>query len=216
MMELTINGTRTDLELAGVETFLQLIEHIERTVVVPPSVITKIVLNGEELDQGQEIGLGAFAISEIATLEIESSNQVELAHQALTDSQEYLPVVSSVLEEAAKTIREGKVDQGLHEASEALGIISDFGQVLEGIRIAFMIDLTQVRVDDYTLLDKLNDLGRLAREILDAAGSEEWVQFADLMEYELSPLLYEWMAVIPSLIQLLPEMEHSSDVDGVD
>lgn len=209
VMELTVDGVEVPFDSAGIVTFKDLIDHMEKVHVVLPRVITRVVLNGEEIDEGQEVGLGGFSVNEIVSLAIESADQLHLAHESLTDAQEYLPAISDILEAASRMIRSGNVDEGLQTTSEALRIIGDFGQVLEAIRITFQIDYSKVRIDDLTLLDKLNDLGNFARQILRAAEKEDWTAFADIMEYELSPLLYEWMAVIPSLIELLPNTEDS-------
>jgi len=203
-MEITIDGKAVSIDTGSISTFSDLIHHIEETHVVSPDVITRIVLNESELDQGQEIGLGGFPVTDIDSLVISTANTLELAHESLSDSQEYLPALAQILEESAATIREGNIREGLQQASEALEIISSFGEVLDSIRGAFHIDFAQVRIDDFTLLDKLLDLNRHAGEVLKAVQDEEWTHFADLIEYELSPLLYEWMAVIPELVKLLP------------
>ncbi len=206
-MELFIDGQKAAIETEGLSTFKDLMEYIESEIVKFPKVVTQVTLNEEVLDQGQEIGLGGFPISDITTLELESADSLYLAYESLEDAQEYLPALSSVLENAAKTIRKGDIQQGLRDASAALEIISAFGEVLDGLRGAFRVDFSMVRIDDLSLLDKLNQLNRLAGDVLKAVQEQNWTMFADLIEYELSPLLYEWMAVIPELIKLLPERE---------
>lgn len=206
-MEIVIDGKAREIETEGISTFKDLMEHIQSDVVKHPSIITRVIVNEEELDEGQEIGLGEFPISDILKMSIHTADKLDLAHEALTDAQDYLPVLSEALEKAAGRIRAGEIREGLQEASQALEVISAFGEVLEGIRGAFRIDFSMVRIDDLSLLDKLNQLNKYAQEVLDAVQKEDWTLFADLIEYELSPLLYEWMAVIPEIIKLLPERE---------
>lgn len=214
LMELTIDGESVAIDAKGISTLRDLVVHIELNLVKPPRVITRMVLNGEELDEAQEIGLGGFSIEEIETLSVETADKQELAYQALDDAQEYLPQLSALLEQSAKMIREGDTAQGLTLASEALDVISAFGDVLEGIRATFRLDFAEVKIDEFNMLDKLKDLGKLAQEILKAAQDENWTLFADLTEYELSPLLYEWMAVIPSLVAMLPSQDNSEADSG--
>jgi len=206
-MEIIINGESREIEAEGLSTFKDLMVHLQNCVVQQPSVITRVFVNEEEIDEGQEIGLGEFPISDIAKLSIQTADKLDLAHEALEDAQEYLPALSSVLEGAAAKIRGGDIHGGLQDASQALEIVGAFGEVLDGIRGAFRIDFSMVRIDDLNLLDKLNQLNRYAQETLDAVQKQNWTLFADLIEYELSPLLYEWMAVIPEIVKLLPERE---------
>ncbi|MCX6644826.1 MAG: hypothetical protein NTY09_00490, partial [bacterium] len=150
------------------------------------------------------IGFGNFSINEILSLALETDNTTTLAYDSLCDAQDYLPELSGVLENAAKLIREGNIQAGLLNGSQALEVVSAFGQILDSIRGAFQIDFSKVRIDDIILLDKLNQLNQYANDVLKATQDEDWTLFADLIEYELSPLLYEWMAVIPELVKLLP------------
>jgi hypothetical protein len=203
-MEIIIDGEPRELALGEIATFGELMEFIQNEVVIFPNVVTRVILNEEELDEGQEIGFGKFSISEILSLALETDNTTTLAYDSLFDAQDYLPELSGILENAAKLIREGKIQAGLLNASQALEVVSAFGQVLDSIRGAFQIDFSKIRIDEIILLDKLNQLNQYANDVLKATQDENWTLFADLIEYELSPLLYEWMAVIPELVKLLP------------
>jgi hypothetical protein len=203
-MEILLDGVSKSIDTKDSINLEELLRLLERDFIDKSRVITRIVVNEELLDEGQEVGLGAFPLSEIASLALETADTAGLACEALQDAQEYLPTLSAILEQSAARIREGNVREGLKETSEALEVIGAFGEVLEGIRGAFRIDFGKVKIEEFSLLDKLNELGRLAKAILAAAKEENWTLLADLLEYELSPLLYEWMAVIPDLVSLLP------------
>jgi hypothetical protein len=204
-MELTINGKQVPVETGDITTFKELMDRVQSEHVGFPNVITRVFLNEQEIDHGQEIGLGAFPVDDVESLKLMTADRLELAYEAMRDSQVYLPELSAVLEDAARAIRGGDVSTGLKAASEALEYISQFGEVLNGIRTVFQIDFAQVRIDDVTLLDKLLQLNTHASDVLKAIHDENWSHFADLIEYEISPLLYEWMAVIPELVKLLPD-----------
>jgi len=212
-MEVTIDGEKVIVQTEGIKAFGDLLTHVEGNFVIFPRVVTRIFLNEDELDESQEVGLGAFTLDGIASLELHTADRLDLAHEALEDSQNYLPELSGILEEAARTIREGNVNDGVMAASQALEYISAFGQILEGLRATFQIDFSQVKIDDYTLLDKLLELNTFAEKILKAVKEQNWTLFADMLEYEISPLLYQWMAVVPELIKLLPDPEPEQEVE---
>ena len=209
-MEVVIDGQSKSIDVTGIGTFNELLAHIERDCIGGGRVIVRVLLNGEELDEGQTVGLGAFPVKDITSISVETADTLELAGEALQDALEYLPAISMILEQSARKIREGDVRAGLQETSEALGVIEAFGEVLDGIRGAFRIDFSKVKIDDGTLLEKLHELGKHAQNILKATKEEDWTLLADLIEYELSPLLYEWMAVVPELVSMLPGSRESS------
>ena len=204
-MEILIDGVSKTVDTCGIDSFHDLLKCLEKDHVEKSKVITRIILNDEDLDEGQEVGLGAFPVAEILSLSIETCDTLSLASDALDDALDYLPTLSNILENSARKIREGQVREGLQNISEALDVVSAFGEVLDGIRGAFRIDYSKVRIDDFSLLDKLNELSTQAQRILKAAKDEDWTLLADLVEYELSPLIYEWIAIIPELVSLLPE-----------
>jgi hypothetical protein len=208
IMEISIDGVARNLETDGLVTFKDLVTHLERNIIDKSRIITKICLNDEELEEEQEIGLGAFPISEILMMAIETEDTADLAAQALGDALEYLPTISSVLEESARLIREGDVRNGLVNISDAIQVIGAFVEVLEGLRGAFQIDFAKVKIDDDSnLLEKMGDLAKHSQAIFEASKKEDWVLLGDIAEYELSPLLYEWMAIIPELVKLIPVSE---------
>lgn len=210
-MKVLIDGQEKIIATDGLSTVLDLLMHIEINVIGKSRVITRVRMNEEELDEGQQIGLGAFPISDVSSLEIETHNSLQLGYEALEDAQEYLPALSTVLEEAAKQIRQGFVAEGLQNASQALELISVFGEVLDSIRSAFQIDYSKIKIDEETLQDKFNELGTLANGILQSAKNHDWTLFADLIEYELSPLLFQWMELIPEVISRLPDPHDGSE-----
>ncbi len=207
-MEIIVNGESRELTTEGIDTFKELMDRIESDLVVYPDVVTRVFLNEEELDEGQEIGFGNSRLDDIASLALETANSLALTYQSLSDAQDYLPKLSEIFENSAKLIRGGNLQEGLYDASQALDVIAAFSQILDSIRTAFQMDFSKVIIDEINLLDKLNKLNRYANEVLEATKDENWTLFADLIEYELSPLLYEWMAVIPELVKLLPEPEN--------
>jgi hypothetical protein len=209
-MEVVIDGQSKSIDVTGIGTLNELLARIERDCIGGGRVIVRVLLNEEELDEGQTVGLGAFPVKDITSISVETADTLELAGEALQDALEYLPAISMILEQSARKIREGDVRAGLQETSEALGVIEAFGEVLDGIRGAFRIDFSKVKIDDGTLLEKLHELGKHAQNILKATKEEDWTLLADLIEYELSPLLYEWMAVVPELVSMLPGSRESS------
>lgn len=206
-MIILVDGKPASLDTETIATLKDLIGAIERELIPASRVITRITLNEEELDESQEIGLGAFPLKDIVSLSVETADTSDLAVTALEDAIEYLPQVSAMLEDCAARIREGELMSGLSDVSETLEIVSAFTEILDSMRNLFQIDFGKIEIDDTSLLEKLRELDTLARAILDSAKKEDWVLMADQLEYELSPLLYEWMAVIPELIALIPEPE---------
>ena len=209
-MKIWIDGKSRPIDTTNIRNVEELLSYVEKECIEPRRIITRVILNDVVLDEGQKIGLGAFPIGDVVSLSVETDDSLKLAYDMLEEAQEYLPLLSMLLEEAAARIREGELREGLQEAGDAIEFIEAFIVVLNSIREAFKIDFSKLQYEEFTALDKERELSDISKKILDAAQNQDWTLFADLMEYELSPLLYEWMAIIPELVSLLPELEEEN------
>jgi hypothetical protein len=203
-MSVVVDGVNHDLDVSDTATFAELIRKIELELVPKGRVITHIILNEEFLSEEQEELYAAFGLRDIASLEIGTEEPVKLAMTSLNDTLEYLPQLAGAFENISQKIRSGDYLRGLELLQENVQLVQSFNQLIDGIRQVLMIDLYQIQLDDdegssFAVLN--NRLKEIAGEILKAAESENWSELADLLEYELSPLLYRYMGAIPFVIE---------------
>jgi hypothetical protein len=204
-MHITIDGIEVVLPGDAPSDFKSLMKFLEAEHVPPGRVVTVLRVNDEFLSGEQEIAFGARSLSDIETLEIETSPADDLAVEALMDFQDYLPRLSEQFERCAKEFRGGDQRKGFQLFSTSIEFISAFMDILDDIRKVFLIDYAKIRCGDKTMMDLNLKMHALAKEILEASEKTDWSLLADLLDYELSPLLYEWMAEIPELIKGIEE-----------
>ena len=206
VINVKVDETTCKLDTNDVETFKELIRKVELELVPKGRVLTHIYLNGEFLTSEQEELYSGFGIQDITSLEIKTAEPIELALVSLNDTLEYLPELSGSFEKAAKFIRRGDYHAGLALLDESLDLVQSFNVLLDGIRKVLMIDFFQIKLDpdEGESIAILNQrLSELANEILEAAKSELWLELADLLEYELSPLLYRYLGAMPYIIEAI-------------
>ena len=117
------------------------------------------------------------------------------------DYQDYLPKISEQFEKCAKEFRGGDRQKAFRLFSSSVEFISAFLDILNNIRQIFLIDYAKIKCGDKTMMDLNLRMHSLANEIFQASEGTDWTHLADLLDFELSPLLYEWMAEIPELIK---------------
>lgn len=204
-MKITIDVVEVILSGAAPVDFKSLLEHLEGRHIPPGRYVTVLKLNDEFITQEQEIGFGTHPVSEIETLEIQTSPADDIALETLMDYQDYLPKLSEQFERCAKEFRGGDQRKGFMLFNTSIEFISMFINILDNIRKTFLIDYSTIKCGDKTMMDLNLRMNELAKEILDASEKTDWTQLADLLDYELSPLLYEWMAEIPELMKVVEE-----------
>jgi hypothetical protein len=199
-----IDSIEHDLDISDVGNFGEMMRKIELELVPDGRVVTTVFLNDEALSEEQEELYAGFGLDDIASLRLTTEEPVQLALKSLNDTIDYLPVLADSFEKTAKQIRSGDLLKGMELLRESLELIQSFNLLIDGIRKVLMIDFYQIKLesDEGDNFANLNlRLKELADQILVAAQSEEWLDLADLLEYEFSPLLYRYLGAIPFLVE---------------
>ena len=212
-MEITVDGHTHDLKVDDVSNFKDLMKKIELELVPQGKVLTHIYLNGEYLSEEQENLYESFGIEDITILDVKTEEPVKLALSSLNDTLDYLPELAGSFEKTAVKIRSGDYATGLEYLNESLGLIQNFNQLIDGIRQVLMVDFFQIKLEDdegENFASLNNSLQNIAKEILTAAEAQNWTELADLLEYELSPLLYRYLGAMPFIIEAVNKTDKSN------
>lgn len=204
ILEVMIDGIEHDIDINDVGNFKEMMRKIELELVPEGRVVTTIFLNDEALSEEQEELYAGFGLEDIASLRIATEEPVQLALRSLNDTIDYLPILADSFEKTAKQIRRGDLLKGMELLQESLELIQSFNLLIDGVRKVLMIDFYQIKLesDEGDNFANLNfKLKELADQILIAAQAEEWLDLADLLEYEFSPLLYRYLGAIPYLVE---------------
>ena len=213
-LRVQIDNQPADINLEGIASFGELMARIEKETIPEGRVVTSVVLNEEALSLEQEELLHGFAVAEIGSLSLETAEPKVLALESLIHAGEYLPDLAAGLETIPTLLRAGRTADGLQRLETAFDIIQHFLSMLEGVRSVLKLDFTQVSIDavDAGSLAALHAklMGSL-KEVNAAAEQEDWSHAGEIAGFELSPLMYQFMAVMPSLLEQViertPELE---------
>lgn len=212
----------------GLETFDELVAWIEGKQLPGGHVLTRILLDGSELDEQAESEAGRRPLSEIGVVEFHSARTLDLARDGLEDALDLLPALSEDLAETAGELRAGDPRVGLEMLYECTGILDWYVSLLSAI------DQLYIRagqpLDDYeadgaadgglgaaeglhnfdggleeSSLRGLQSFASIENfrqklvEIEAAEAKQDLLLLADLLEYELAPLVKLWERELPAL-----------------
>jgi hypothetical protein len=207
----------------GITSFGQLIDYVEDERIPPGHVITRIVVDGEEWDEEAERKRAEQAVGGLQIVEFFSARTLDLAREGLEEATQLLPALHQDLGEAAALLRSQGVQDGLAILYECIGVIDWYVNLVTAVDIIF----TQVN-PDFRYGDGLADLGSESPEedlaTLGGAGSHErtfasidnlrekllameeaqqnndLLLLADLIEYEVRPIVQIWSQEAPQLL----------------
>jgi len=210
----------------SVETLLDVIDYMEQRGGLPDGhVIKHIILDGEDLDEEAEQQNLGKPVQDIDLLEFHSARPVDIALEGLSAATQLLPSLAEDLATVATDLRSGKVQDGLLKFSVCADIINWYTSLISPLDIIFsQIDPSfRLRVDlgDEDEQSPEADLGRVVKDesvemrtfasvenlrqkLMDverAQRNADTLLLADLVEYEVLPIVNIWVEEVPLLLK---------------
>lgn len=212
----------------GLETFDDLVAWVERSQLPGGHVLTRILLDGAELDEQGEVDAAPRPLSGIGMVEFHSARTLDLARDGLEDALDLLPALCEDLAETAGELRAGDPRVGLEMLYECTGILDWYvsllsaidqlyiraGQPLDdyegdgaaegGLGAAEGLRNFDGAADDHGLrgLQSFSSIENFRRKLIEieaAESKQDLLLLADLLEYELAPLVKLWERELPAL-----------------
>ncbi len=215
------------VEVPGDLTCLrEVIDFVEEHRLKAGEVLTRILLNGEELDEEQEMLQSAVSVGGIELLELHSARTLDLAREGLEDAAQLLPSLVEDMPQVAAELRGGNVREGLEMFSACVEVISWYVSLVSAVDIIFRrndpsfrldpaaghsaddlspeADFTELAADDGPELKTFASIENLRQKLLDveqAQNNNDTLLIADLVEYELMPIVQIWSGEVPVLLR---------------
>lgn len=206
-------------------TFDELVNYIENERVPSGHVLTRIVVDGSELDEEGEEGNAGRPLGEFGVVEFHSARTVDLAREGLGDAIELLPALASDLSSIAAELRGGDVPDGLEMFYECIAVLDWYVSLIAALDTLFSQHDPSFRVD-HTLLSTDDDLApegdmtgltisegpelrsfaaveNLRQKLVEierAQQNNDILLLADLLEYEVQPIVRIWAGEAPVLL----------------
>jgi hypothetical protein len=221
-MKVSLNGQACEIP-PGVASFGDLVFFVEQQRLPPGEVLTTISVDGAELDELQEQAYGPRPCGELERVDFFSAPPLELAREGLVDAGELLPSLAADLPGVAEALRSGRVAEGLEMFDPCLEVVSWYVSLLSALDAllgrhdpSFRIDPASARdADDLVpevdaaLLDgaelrSFASIENLRQKLVDielAQGQNDHLLLADLLEYELLPIVQIWASETTLLLR---------------
>lgn len=224
MFQLKIDGQQSQvkLEVSGLSDFGEVMEKLSREILASKSVITQVRLNGKELPAEVQGEYYPLPLEEIETIEIETAHPRHLAYQNLLSATGYLELLSFGLEKVAGLLRAGEDAEANTLYAQCLEGLRWLVRIIDGTRQLLHLfpaepvperrpsddegksrDISGCGEGEKGFCSRLASLASqlhgMADEILLAQFDKDWIMLADLLEYQLAPLLKEFKGVLLNL-----------------
>ncbi len=188
-----IDGRQSDLQVANFSNLEEILVNVMGDNDMENRIVTDVLVNEEQFTeiyphQAEDIGSDF-----IQRVEVRS---VPIGDMAIDISEEMYKVVQIMVhgsKQVARLFRQANDTEGLELLQDLLDVTRDFLSMVDALRKQFNIDASS-DVEENT-----QKLSSLITELTEVLENEDWVLFADLLEYEFLPSCENWKQIIQVL-----------------
>ncbi|VAX15321.1 hypothetical protein MNBD_NITROSPINAE03-574, partial [hydrothermal vent metagenome] len=144
--------------------------------------------------------IGETPISEIRTVSFNTAKDpAEKVVDLLKKMGAYLEGFSAGVCEVADQFRMGSPEEASRILLQAIEGIGSFIELLSAVRLVTGSELSDLSYENKSLKEREEKLLDITKKIQASQEEKDWITIADLLEYELGPLMTEWKEMIPLL-----------------
>ncbi len=188
-----IDGRQSDLQVSNFSNLEEILVRVMEDSTMEQRIITDVLVNKEQFSeiyphQAEDIGSDF-----IETVEVLSVPKSQMAVDIVGEMHTVVQLMSKGSQQIATLFRQANDTEGLELLQDLLDVTRDFMGMIEALRVEFKIEMSEAATENS---DKLSSLLTEMSEVLE---NEDWVLFADLLEYEFLPTCENWKQIILTL-----------------
>ena len=193
MFTLKINGSPEPYALQEEKTFGQVMEKLSRQMTNNGKVITRIYMNDQTLVGGKQLDFYMFPLEKVDTIELITADPRVLAKDSLQSLTEFR---FELIRNCCRSAELFRLGDDL-EANELYArVIEGWRWLIKGINAMLgmlNVDIANFKSDGKSLAEFQSQiLLPLFDRMLEAQKREDWIELADLLEFELTDSLAAW------------------------
>jgi hypothetical protein len=200
--DMEISVDRQHIELAGAQSdnLEEILMKVMSEHVQPGKIITAVTLNGTGYSEKNPHDAAGVPLQDIKTLEIATMSAEEMARHFFTNGCKYLDLLIKGAEKISELFRVTDETEANEHYAEYLENLRLFLQMIAQCTQVLHLDLSAIPFQKATVKDEVQKLSGVMDQMLKVQESEDWVMLADLLEYELIPLLRGWESITGILL----------------
>ena len=118
----------------------------------------------------------------------------------------FQPFIIEILDEVVDKRQTGKDKEAFIYAEKFSHIVGLSFSVLSKVAEICSIDYSNIKIDNISLLDSINDFNSMMNNLLEAFSNEDYISIADLLEYEIKEKIENIMDYTPLLEEYIERL----------
>lgn len=199
-MLVTINEQNLPVDFSHLQSLEEIIAEINEQFIPEGQQLYRLHVNGEFFSERYPREARYVDIGEISRLDVKTVSDEEMARLIIQDAVHQGNMVVQALERSAGLFRVGSEEEANHYFAQVLEALRWLLQTGESACRVLRVNLETMSSGGAVPASRyLRDLQDLLEEMLETSEDEDYVMLADLMEYELLPMVQEWQTMLQEL-----------------
>ena len=194
-MNITINGSAVNKNLEHNTNLEEILINLSDTSIPPNHLVGSVIVNGNEFSEvfpGQAKEISSLNIND---LEISTVSLEKFAKAAMKDSVNFIEDIIVAVTKTAELFRmfdESEANEKMVQIIDPLRSLITF---INSTRQDLKWDFEKECINGRPIIEEWEKLHSVIDELKSTQEEGDWILYADLLEYELIPVLTSWIAV---------------------
>ena len=200
-MQITLNDQSIPVDLSHLRTLEEALLELNEKFIPNGQQLFQVEVNGQFFTERYPRESRYVTLGEVSTLDLKTVSDEDLARGILTDAANQVETLARALEKSAALFRLAAEDEANHY----------FAQVLEALRWLLQTGESACKVLEVDLgkessPHQIGDVSEFLElfqgvldEMLQVYEEEDYILLADLMEYELLPMVLQWQKILSQI-----------------
>jgi hypothetical protein len=199
-MQVTLNDQTLPVDLSHLRNLEEVLLELNEKFIPDGQQLFQVEVNGEFFTERYPRESRYVPLGEVARLDLKTVSDTDMARAILNDAASQALTLVQALEKSAALFRLAAEDEANHYFAQVLEALRWLLQTGEGACQVLDVDMAQATSpqtgDVSEFLKRFQDL---LEEMLQVYEEEDYILLADLMEYELLPMVQEWQKILSLL-----------------
>ena len=194
-MTLHINGQAT-MPGNQSKTWGDVVASLDQQLTTSGDVVTAVRLDGVEEPAFRDPAVCAQPLASFRRIDIETGAPQVLARRCLGDAALALANLGPATRAAADGFRGDDVAQACRALDQISQGLMAVLRIVAAAGLALRRELDVVDDQGRSVGSLTSELDRIIRDLVDGQRNQDWLQVADILEYDLDPMLSGWRSVL--------------------
>lgn len=198
-MIIKINGQPVEPPEVEGENLEEILIRIQKQHLSPNDVVSEVKVNGRTYSEDVPHAAIEVSRSDIHTLDLSTVSSEEIAHHFVENGSELIDSLVASLPKITEMFRLGDEAEANEHFLRFLESLHLLVGMMERVCQVLGIEYQKDHPDDESLTGRVNSLAEILANLLSIQEQSDWIYLADVLEYELMPLLEAVSNLLPTL-----------------